>query len=209
MGGFLHHGPVALTARNGLAHSYTESGMLLLKGGARCVGARSGRLARARQVLAAHLPGAELRGRYRACRDAKEGRRWHARWLMAAGRSAAEAAALVGLDPSRVRQSVRRYNADGPASVADGHRTHPGGPRTRLTAAQQGALRAALAGAPPDGGLWTGPRVAAWIDAPLTPATPTWPQLGGVYLRRLGQTPQLPRVAGAATPDEQAAWQKT
>ncbi len=167
-------------------------------------------MARARAVLAGHLTAGELRGRYRACREAKEGRRWHALWLVAGGRSAAEAAALVGLDASRVRQIVRRYNADGPGSVADGHRTNPGGPKTRLTATQQAALRAALAGAPPGGGLWTGAQVAAWIDATLVPATPTWPQLGWVYLRRLGQTPQVPRPrhARAASADEQAAWQK-
>lgn len=167
-------------------------------------------MARARLVLAGHLTAGELRARYRACRDAKEGRRWHALWLVAAGRSAAEAGALVGLDASRVRQIVRRYNADGAASVADGHRANPGGPRARLTTAQQADLRAALAGEPPGGGLWTGAAVAAWIDATLEPATPTWPQLGWVYLRRLGQTPQVPRPrhARAATPGEQAAWQK-
>ena len=167
-------------------------------------------MARARLVLAGHLTAAELRARYRGCRDAKEGRRWHALWLVAAGRGAAEAAALVGLDPSRVRQIVRRYNADGPGSVADGHRTHPGGPKTRLTAAQQAALRDALAGDPPGGGLWTGARVAAWIDAATEPDAPTWPQLGWVYLRRLGRTPQVPRPrhARAATAEEQAAWQK-
>lgn len=161
-------------------------------------------------ALTPHLTGEELRARYRACRDAKEGRRWQALWLVSQGHSAAAAAALVGLDASYVRQIVRRYNADGPASVVDGHRANPGGPRPRLTAAQQDALRAALAGAPPGGGLWTGPRVAAWIDATLTPDAPTWPQLGWVYLRRLGQTPQMPRPqhARAATPDEQVAWQK-
>jgi transposase len=167
-------------------------------------------MARARAVLLPHLTTADVRGRYRACRDAKEGRRWHALWLVAAGRSAAEAAALVGLDASYVRRLIRRYNADGPASVADGHRVNPGGPTARLTAAQRDALRAALAGEPPEGGLWTGPRVAAWIDAATGPETPTWPQLGWVYLRRLGQTPQVPRPrhARAASPEAQAAWQK-
>ncbi len=167
-------------------------------------------MARARAALAAYLTSAELRGRYRACRDAKEGRRWHALWLVSQGRSAAEAAALVGLDASRVRQIVRRYNAEGPTSVADGHRVNPGGPAARLTAAQQDALRAALAGDPPGGGTWTGPQVATWIDATLARDTPTWPQLGWVYLRRLGQTPQVPRPqhARAATAQEQAAWQK-
>lgn len=167
-------------------------------------------MARARLVLAGHLTAAELRARYRACRDAKEGRRWHALWLVAAGRSAAQVAALVGLDPSRVRQIIRRYNAAGPDSVADGHHRNPGGPQMRLTAAQRDTLRAALAGEPPGGGLWTGAAVAAWIDAATEPDTPTWPQLGWVYLRRLGQTPQLPRPrhARAATAEEQAAWQK-
>ncbi len=67
-----------------------------------------------------------------------------------------------------------------------------------------------LAGAPPDGGLWTGPQVAAWIDAATEPTTPTWPQLGWVYLRRLGRTPQVPRPrhARAASPEAQLAWQK-
>jgi transposase len=167
-------------------------------------------MARARLVLAGHLTAAALRARYRGCRDAKEGRRWHALWLVAEGRSAAEAAALVGLDPSRVRQIVRRYNADGPASVADGHRANPGGPAPRLTAAQQDALRAALADDPPGGGLWTGAKVAAWMDATLGSEAPTWPQLGWVYLRRLGHSPQVPRPrhARAASPDEQRAWQK-
>ena len=167
-------------------------------------------MARARLVLAGHLTSEALRGRYRACRDAKEGRRWQALWLVSQGRSAAEAAALVGLDPSRVRQVVRRYNAEGPGSVADGHRANPGGPRTRLTAAQQERLRAALAADPPGGGLRTGAKVAAWIDAATAPGTPTWPQLGWVDLRRLGRTPQVPRPrhARAATPDEQAAWQE-
>lgn len=167
-------------------------------------------MARARAALQPHLTTGELRARYRACREAKEGRRWQALWLVAQGHSAAEAAALVGLDASRVRQIVRRYNADGPASVADGHRANPGGPKARLTAAQRDALRAALAGDPPGGGLWTGAKVAAWIDAATEAGTPTWPQLGWVYLRRLGHTPQVPRPrhARAATPDTQAAWQK-
>ena len=183
--------------------------MILPNCGGRYVGAGA-RMARARLVLAGYLTVAELRARYRACREAKEGRRWHALWRMAEGRSAAEAAGLVGLDPSRVRQIVRRYNADGPGSVADGHRANPGGPRMRLTAAQREALRDALAGDPPGGGLWTGPQVAAWIDAATASAAPPWPQRGWVYRRRLGQTPQIPRPrhARAASPEDQAAWQK-
>jgi transposase len=165
-------------------------------------------MARPRLALQPHLTTEELRRRYRRCRDAREGRRWHALWLVSRGLSPAQAAATVGFDPSRVRQVIRRYNAEGPASVADGHRRTPGGPRPRLTPVRQARLRQALRGAPPGGGLWTGAKVAAWIDEQTRPATPTWPQLGWVYLRRLDQTRQVPRPRHrrAASPDEQAAW---
>lgn len=38
-------------------------------------------MARAWAMLAGHLTTEELRARYRGCRDAQEGRRWHALWL--------------------------------------------------------------------------------------------------------------------------------
>ena len=166
-------------------------------------------MAQKRLTLAAHLRPDELKARYRGCRDAKEGRRWHALWRLSAGASAQEAADTVGFDVSWVRAIARRYNAGGPGSVADGHRARPGGPAPRLTAAQAEELRAALAGEPPGGGLWSGAKVAAWIAARTGVAT--WPQLGWVYLRRLGQTPQVPRPAHsqAATPEERAAFKQS
>lgn len=166
-------------------------------------------MARPRLVVLPHLSGAELEERYRRRRDAKEGRRWQALWLVSAGYSAQEAAAAVGFDVSWVRAIVRRYNAHGPASVVDGHRTNPGGPPPRLTLAQQEALRAALAGEPPGGGLWSGPQVAAWMTRET--GRSTCPQVGWVYLRRLGHTPQVPRPrhSQAAPAAEQAAFKQS
>ena len=45
-------------------------------------------MAHKRLTLAPHLRPDELKARYRQCRDAKEGRRWHALWGMSAGASA-------------------------------------------------------------------------------------------------------------------------
>jgi transposase len=59
-----------------------------------------------------------------------------------------------------------RYNTDGPAGVKDRRHDHPGAPRL-LSGAQQEELRQRLAGRADDGGLWTGPKVAAWMSAQL------------------------------------------
>jgi transposase len=166
-------------------------------------------MARPRLTLQPHLSSAALKERYRRQRDAKEGRRWHALWLVSTGRSAQEAAAAVGFDVSWVRAIIRRYNAAGPDGVVDGHRARPGGPAPRLTPAQQDALRAALAADPPHGGLWSGPQVAQWITTRT--GRPTCPQVGWRYLRRLGHTPQVPRPqhTAAAPPEERAAFKQS
>src|SRR5262249_10208856 len=112
----------------------------------------------------------------------------------------------VGLTADAVRKLVHRYNAGGPAAVernAGGQGRAP-----RLAPAQQEQLKAELLGRAPDGGLWTGPKVAQRIAAltgrPLHKAT------GWEWLRKLGCPPQRPRPrnAQAATPPEQAAWKK-
>src|SRR5918911_725375 len=83
------------------------------------------------------------------------------------------------------------------------------GAKPLLGAEDEAALRAALAEPPPDGGLWTGPKVAAWMAARL--GREVWPQRGWDYLRRLGHSPQVPRPrhAKAASPEEQAAYKKS
>jgi hypothetical protein len=70
-------------------------------------------------------------------------------------------------------------------------------------------LRAALAEPPADGGLWTGPKVAAWMAARL--GREVWPQRGWGYLKKLGHSLQVPRPrhAKAASPEEQVAQKKT
>jgi transposase len=155
-----------------------------------------------------HLPVDALYTRYRTCGDAKEARRWHVLWLVATGHTPAQAADLVGFDTTWVRRLIRRYNTDGPDSMLDHHHQHPGGAKARLNAEQQAALARALEQPPEDGGLWSGPKVAAWIER--TSGQKTYAQLGWVYLRQLGFTLKVPRRkhVEAASQEQQDAWKK-
>jgi len=140
-------------------------------------------MSRPRVKLEDYLSGEELRARYRSCKDPKEARRWHALWLISQGYSAQQAGEVLGLQSSWVRRIVNRYNKDGPQGLVDGHRRNPGGAKPRLDATQQEQLCEALKSPPPGGGLWTGPKVATWIEE-LT-GKKTHPQLGWVYLKNV------------------------
>src|SRR5262245_5538646 len=116
--------------------------------------------------VAGHLAPGEVYRRYRACPDARVKTRWHAIWLMVrpSGPLTAEGAAeAVGLSDVWVRKLVHRYNDRGPGGLADGREGN--GARPKLTEAQQAELYAALQGEPPDGGEWSGPKVAAFALA--------------------------------------------
>jgi transposase len=171
-------------------------------------------MARARVELAAHLSAEELKRRARARKgaDAKELRRWQALWLFSKGKSTAEISAACNLSASWVREIVRRYNQGGPGALADGHSVRPGGARPLLDETQRLELAGALEAPVPaalGGGLWSGRKVAAWIQARTGKAT--HPQQGWVYLRQLGFGLRVPRPRHpkAATAEEQAAFKKS
>jgi len=158
--------------------------------------------------LAPHLTVDELSERYKTAATVADGRRYHALWLIAQGHTAKAAAALTGLSDKWVRTLVQRYNGAGPAGLRDTRADNPGAAPLLSTELQQ-TLFQALQRPPPDGGLWTGRKVAAWITRQTGIAT--HPQRGWEYLRRLGyrvQTPR-PRHARAATPEQQTAWKKS
>ena len=165
-------------------------------------------MARARTGLNPYLSSPQLRERYRTCSEVKEVRRWPALWLIRQGQSAQEAARTVGLCPAWVRRVVQRYNPNGPAAVQDGHSQNPGGRRPRVSGKPQQHLSRLLERPPPDGGLWSGAKGALWLEQ-QTGQKP-YPQLGCVYLRRLGLTPQQPRRrhVQAASRAQQGAFKK-
>ncbi len=154
--------------------------------------------------LEPHLTVDELDQRYKTTADAPTARRWQALWLIAQGATAKAATAVVGLRSAWVRLLVQRSNQHGPTALPDHRHTNPG-KAPRLAPAQQQPLATLLAGPAPDGGRWTGPKVAAWITEQTS--QPTRPQLGWDYLRRLGFP--RPRHTQVATPEEQARWKKT
>src|SRR5262249_20636392 len=108
-----------------------------------------------------YLTADQARAQYRGCRHPVEKTRWHAIWLLLRGdqpRSSAEAAAVVGLSAITVRHALRRWNAHGPDGLTD--RRQGNGAKPKLTTGQRAELFAALKRRHPDGGLWTGPKVA-------------------------------------------------
>src|SRR5690242_15593238 len=158
--------------------------------------------------LAAHLSPAELGQRYRAARSPVERSRLQIIWLLSRGRSEREVARVTGYGRRWVGEIVRRYNREGPDGLGDRRRRNVGA-EPLLGAEDEAALRAALAAPPSDGGLWTGPEVAAWMATRL--GREVWPQRGWDYLKKLGYSAQRPRPrhAEAARPEEQAAYKKS
>lgn len=156
-----------------------------------------------------HLAPDELAQRARQAPDTTEARRWQLLRLIADQHTIQQAARLVGLSYSYARTVLRRYNQHGPAAMRNRSRDHqPPPPRALLSPAQQAELAQALEGLAPDGGLWSGPKVAAWIQK-RTGREQIHPQRGWDYLRRLGQTPHVPRPRHEqADPAAQAAFRK-
>lgn len=148
-----------------------------------------------RIVIAPHLALAALEQRYRRAAAPVASRHWQIVWLLAQGWTGQQVAASTGYSTRWIGQLAQRYNAAGPAGLGDHRHQNPGAARV-LSAAQEAQLAAALEGPAPDGGMWTGPKVAAWIQQTTGRAVSA--HLGWVSLRRLGFTPRRPRPRHAA-----------
>lgn len=128
----------------------------------------------------------ELKVRYRQARDTTEARRWHLLQLVASGWTIKQSADVVGLNYDYAKEIIRRYNSEGPSSIKNRSRERqPPLAKSLLTSMQQQELKQALQGPAPDGGDWSGPKVAEWI-AQKTGRQHVWPQRGWDYLKRLG-----------------------
>ena len=165
---------------------------------------------RPRLPIVPHLSHDEIAHRSRACRSGIEKTHWQALWLLTRPSDPpgpAEVAAVVGLSAGWVRALSKRWNAEGPDGLADRRAVTNGG-HSKLATEQQVELWAALQQPPPDGGLWTGPKVAAYVRDRwgVTVAQ----QTGWKWLRGLGFSLQVPRPRHpeAATPAERRAWKR-
>ena len=150
--------------------------------------------------LKPHLTAAELYQRYRKCQQAREEIRWRAPYLIAKGGVANDVAKRVGRSSGWMTNLARRYNQLGAAGLAD-QRTEPmPSPPPTLSAKQAQALTTALRGPAPDGGLWTSPKVAAWIKQKTGKAvhkTTAWRAM-----RAAGFTSKVPRPRHQQTATE-------
>ena len=124
---------------------------------------------------AARLSPAEPGQRYRAARPPVERSHLQVVRLPSRGRSEREVAQVTGYGRRRVGEVVRRHDEGGPAGLGDRRRRNVGA-RPLPGAEDEAAPRAALSTSPADGGLWTGPEVAAWVAIRL--GRKVWPQRG-------------------------------
>ena len=157
-----------------------------------------------------HLTPRQIDKQFRRCRNVGEKAHWHVIWLLTRPGSkqcAHSASKLVGLSPAWAAEMVKRWNAHGPDGLRDGRADNRG--RPLLSLRQQARLIAALKERSPDGGLWSGPKVAAYVKERwghrINPAT------GWKWMRRLGFTLQVPRPSHpkAASIDERRGWKKS
>lgn len=157
-------------------------------------------------TVTAHLAQDELADRYRHAHDPVARSHWHIVWLVAQGHRVPEVATLVGYTGNWVRTILRRYNTAGPAGIGDRRQDNPGA-KPLLSPELREDLREVLAAPPPDGGLWTSAKVAAWMADRL--GRPVGEPRGWEAMRSLGYTPQRPRPrAVRADPVVQAAFKK-
>jgi transposase len=148
-----------------------------------------------------------LERRYRTTKEPIARSHWQMVWLLAQGHASEHVAASTGYSVKWIRTVAQRYNQYGPAGLGDRRHRNPGNPGL-LSAEQRAALVTALEHPPPDGGVWTGPKVAAWMAAALSHAV--HPQRGWDMLQRLGWRPKVPRPRHArADPAAQAAFKKS
>ena len=156
-----------------------------------------------------HLSVAELQAGYRGSGDATLARHYQVIWLLAQGRTVAEAARLTSFAPRWIEELLARYNAFGPSSLGDRRRGNGAKARV-LTPEVLDALRERLKRPPDDGGVWSSRKVAAVMAAELG-LTKVAQQRGWEALRAIGWTIQRPRPrhARAATLEEQATFKKS
>lgn len=108
-----------------------------------------------------------------------------------------------------IEQLVVRYNAEGPDTLGD-LRQRNGTSATILKPELLAKLRVRLTEPPGDGGVWTSPKVAAWMAQELG-LEKVCAQRGWEALNKLRWSIRVPRPKNpkAATPEEEAAFKKT
>jgi transposase len=136
------------------------------------------------------LTAEELHERYRKAREPVERTHWQILWLMKEGHTPGEVAERVGYTARWVRTIVGRYNRHGTQAISNHRLTLPGA-KPGLPREQQQELEEALQQRPDDDGLWSGPKVASWMQDKL--GRPVDARRGWDYMQRLSYSTHVPR----------------
>lgn len=157
-------------------------------------------------ALAPHLTTDELEAAARSCEDADLRTRIEAIRLVSMNWQLTDIGEALGRTRGWVRSLVKRFNEESLVGLED-RRQGNRGAELRLNDDDIDALKKALAGKAPDGGLWTGPKVRTWI-AERT-GKHAGQRLGWRYLKRLNYSLQQPQTQhGAANLEAQDAFKK-
>ncbi len=113
-----------------------------------------------------HLSVEELEERFVGCEDATASRHFQVIWLLARGHTISQVSGTTAYGERWIEQLLARYNAEGPEAVGDLRRRN-GAPATILKPDLLAKLRLRLDDPPPDGGLWSSRKVAAWMAGEL------------------------------------------
>jgi transposase len=138
-------------------------------------------------TITSHLSVDELANRYRKATDPIERSHFQIVWLLAQGKRVSEVAAATGYCANWIRILARRYNQGGPQALGD-QRQHNKGAFPLLSQELQDNLRQALDQAALDGGLWTGCKVAHWIEGYAGRKIETSPRI--LYTSGIGKCPE-------------------
>ncbi|MGL4881827.1 MAG: IS630 family transposase [Waterburya sp.] len=147
--------------------------------------------------LAQHYSSTELKEKYLKSRDTVEARRWHLLWKISLGWTIKNSAVAVGYSYRYAQKILKRYNRNGEAGIINQKNktsNHLRGKKRLLNCQQLEKLKEQIEQTPTDGGIWTGAKVARWIEKE-TGRGKVWNQRGWDYLKKCSYSWQTPRPA--------------
>jgi transposase len=145
--------------------------------------------------LATHFPADVLKQKYRTTKDPVEARRWGIIWKISVGWTIKDSAIALGVHYQYAKKVLKSYNELGAEGLKNQkyHSTpHRRGKTPLLNQQQYEKLQEQLQERPADGGIWTGVKVARWIEKE-TQREKVNNQRGWEYLKKCGYTWQRPR----------------
>jgi hypothetical protein len=117
--------------------------------------------------LAKHFSSSELKGKYLKSKDSVETRRWHLLWKISLGWTIKNSAIAVGCSYPYAQKILSQYNRNREEGVRNRKNqtsNHVREKKRLLNPQQLEKLKQQIEQTSPDGGIWTGTKVARWIE---------------------------------------------